>query len=30
LAPAYVDLASNEASYVTGQVYGVTGGRGVP
>jgi hypothetical protein len=30
LAPVYVDLASYESSYVTGQIYGVTGGRGVP
>lgn len=27
LAPLYVFLASNEASYVTGEIYGVTGGR---
>ncbi len=27
LAPAYVFLASAEASYVTGEVYGVTGGQ---
>lgn len=27
LAPVYVFLASPEASYVTGEVYGVTGGR---
>ena len=26
LAPIYVFLASNEASYVTGEIYGVTGG----
>ena len=26
LAPVYVFLASNDASYVTGMVYGVTGG----
>ena len=26
LAPVYVFLASDEASYVTGQVYSVTGG----
>jgi hypothetical protein len=30
LAPVYVDLASHESSYVTGQVYGVSGGRGNP
>jgi NAD(P)-dependent dehydrogenase (short-subunit alcohol dehydrogenase family) len=29
LAPVYVLLASQEASYITGEVYGVTGGRGV-
>jgi len=27
LAPVYVFLASREASYVTGEIYGVTGGR---
>jgi NAD(P)-dependent dehydrogenase (short-subunit alcohol dehydrogenase family) len=27
LAPLYVFLASNEARYVTGEVYGATGGR---
>lgn len=27
LAPVYVFLASNEASYVTSQIYGVTGGK---
>lgn len=30
LAPVYVLLASTEASYVTGQVYGAVGGRGGP
>ena len=30
LAPVYVLLASDEASYATGQVYGSTGGRGGP
>jgi NAD(P)-dependent dehydrogenase (short-subunit alcohol dehydrogenase family) len=30
LAPVYVLLASAEASYVTGQVYGAVGGRGGP
>ena len=30
IAPVYVDLASTEASYVTGQVYGAAGGRGNP
>lgn len=29
LAPVYVLLASNEASFITGEVYGVTGGKGV-
>ena len=29
LAPVYVFLASQEASYVTGEVYGVTGGLGI-
>lgn len=27
LAPVYVLLASNEASYITGEIFGVTGGR---
>ncbi len=27
LAPVYVLLASPEASYITGEVYGVTGGQ---
>jgi NAD(P)-dependent dehydrogenase (short-subunit alcohol dehydrogenase family) len=27
LAPAYVFLASNDSSYVTGEVIGVTGGQ---
>ncbi len=27
LAPVYVLLASPEASYVTGEVYGLTGGK---
>jgi hypothetical protein len=27
LAPVYVLLASDEASYITGQIYGVTGGK---
>lgn len=27
LSPVYVLLASNEASYITGQIYGVTGGQ---
>jgi NAD(P)-dependent dehydrogenase (short-subunit alcohol dehydrogenase family) len=30
LAPAYVLLASNESSFVTGEVYGVTGGHPTP
>lgn len=30
LAGAYVNLASRESSYTTGQVYGVTGGAGFP
>jgi NAD(P)-dependent dehydrogenase (short-subunit alcohol dehydrogenase family) len=30
LAGAYVNLASAESSYTTGQVYGVTGGAGFP
>lgn len=29
LAPVYVLLASEEASYITGEIYGVTGGRGI-
>jgi NAD(P)-dependent dehydrogenase (short-subunit alcohol dehydrogenase family) len=29
LAPVYVLLASQEASFITGEVYGVTGGKGV-
>jgi NAD(P)-dependent dehydrogenase (short-subunit alcohol dehydrogenase family) len=27
ISPVFVFLASNEARYVTGEVYGVTGGR---
>jgi NAD(P)-dependent dehydrogenase (short-subunit alcohol dehydrogenase family) len=27
LAPVYVLLASDEASYITGMIYGVTGGK---
>ena len=30
LAPVYVFLASQESSYVTGEVYGVTGGNPLP
>jgi NAD(P)-dependent dehydrogenase (short-subunit alcohol dehydrogenase family) len=30
LAPTYVHLASTEASYITGQVFGASGGRGQP
>ena len=30
LAPVYVLLASQESSYATGQVYGATGGMGLP
>jgi NAD(P)-dependent dehydrogenase (short-subunit alcohol dehydrogenase family) len=30
LAPIYVQLAANDASFTTGQVYGATGGRGGP
>jgi NAD(P)-dependent dehydrogenase (short-subunit alcohol dehydrogenase family) len=30
LASIYVQLAANDASYVTGQVYGSTGGNGIP
>lgn len=29
LAPIYVLLASDEASYITGEIYGVTGGQGI-
>lgn len=29
LAPVYVLLASQEANFITGEVYGVTGGEGV-
>lgn len=29
LAPVFVLLASDEASYITGEIYGVTGGRGI-
>jgi NAD(P)-dependent dehydrogenase (short-subunit alcohol dehydrogenase family) len=29
LAPVYVLLASDEASYITGEIYGVTGGQGI-
>ncbi|MBD8036907.1 SDR family oxidoreductase [Solibacillus sp. A46] len=29
LAPVYVLLASDEASYITGQIYGVTGGESI-
>jgi len=30
IAPLYVQLASAQASYVTGQVYGASGGAGNP
>lgn len=30
LAPAYVFFASQESSYVTGEVLGVTGGQPLP
>ncbi|GGK34718.1 SDR family oxidoreductase [Nocardia camponoti] len=30
IAPVYVTLASPEASYVTAQIWGITGGNGVP
>jgi NAD(P)-dependent dehydrogenase (short-subunit alcohol dehydrogenase family) len=30
VAPAYVFLASQESSYVTGETYGVTGGNPLP
>ena len=29
IAPVYVLLASQEASFITGEVYGVTGGAGI-
>jgi NAD(P)-dependent dehydrogenase (short-subunit alcohol dehydrogenase family) len=29
LAPVYVLLASDEASYITGEIYGITGGTGI-
>ncbi|PTQ58815.1 hypothetical protein C8J45_11818 [Sphingomonas sp. PP-CE-3G-477] len=29
IAPVYVLLASQEGSYISGEVYGVTGGAGV-
>ncbi len=29
LAPVYVLLASDDASYITGEIYGVTGGEGI-
>jgi NAD(P)-dependent dehydrogenase (short-subunit alcohol dehydrogenase family) len=29
IAPVYVHLASQESSYTTGEVYGVTGGKGI-
>ncbi|WP_373807841.1 SDR family oxidoreductase, partial [Jeotgalibaca porci] len=29
LAPVYVLLASDEGSYITGQIYGVTGGQNI-
>ena len=29
LAPVYVLLASQEASFITGEIYGATGGNGV-
>jgi NAD(P)-dependent dehydrogenase (short-subunit alcohol dehydrogenase family) len=30
MAPIYVLLASNESSYVTGMIYGATGGQLMP
>lgn len=30
IAPVYVTLASTDGSYITGQIYGITGGTGVP
>ena len=29
LAPVYVLLASQDGSFINGEVYGVTGGRGI-
>lgn len=29
LSPVYVLLASDEASYITGEIYGITGGKGI-
>jgi NAD(P)-dependent dehydrogenase (short-subunit alcohol dehydrogenase family) len=29
LAPVYILLASQEGSYITGEIYGVTGGMGI-
>ena len=29
IAPVYVLLASQEGSYITGEIYGVTGGVGI-
>jgi len=29
LAPVYILLASDEASYITGEIYGITGGSGI-
>ena len=29
LVPVYVLLASDDASYITGEVYGITGGAGI-
>jgi hypothetical protein len=29
LAPVYVLLASDEGSYITGEIYGITGGAGI-
>ena len=29
IAPVYVLLASQEGSYITGEIYGVTGGKGI-
>lgn len=30
IAPLFVTLAASEASYVTGQVFGASGGKGNP